>query len=391
MNCSAPWTREFIDSSLTKSFINNDLKKHRQNVLIEREKSLLPATMPFVVQEKTQRDISKKDREFKTKRAELMEQLRELDLERRLNIQQNPHYGQEHEERSVYIRKCIIENCRGFLSSHWKCELCSTVVCNKCYEPKVDDGHECNPDNVKTTEMLKEETKTCPQCATLIYKIDGCDLMFCTMCHVSFSWTTRKIHRSLNNHNPHYIEYVRNLNSGIIPRAIGDVPLACGGFPTWRELDIFEGKNIKKDDRVKFVIPFTRLMLHIQDIEVVKYRTQTDHTTVLERNQNLRVLYLLDEITEDEWKRRLQIRERQFNKNKAFFELYEMLVVIASELLNKLIINQNKSDVLGEIEALQEYYNNSVMSINKRFDMKIKQGKLFNDKWSIPDFMYERY
>ena len=42
MQCKHAWDREFIDQSCTKVFRENDLKKHRENVLFEREKCLLP-------------------------------------------------------------------------------------------------------------------------------------------------------------------------------------------------------------------------------------------------------------------------------------------------------------------------------------------------------------
>ena len=45
MKCNVAWNREFIDSHFTTTFRNNELKKHRENVLLDREKSLLPATV----------------------------------------------------------------------------------------------------------------------------------------------------------------------------------------------------------------------------------------------------------------------------------------------------------------------------------------------------------
>jgi hypothetical protein len=40
----------------SKAFITNDFKKHRENLLLEREKSLLPATIPFVEEEVRKRN-----------------------------------------------------------------------------------------------------------------------------------------------------------------------------------------------------------------------------------------------------------------------------------------------------------------------------------------------
>ena len=48
MGCKTRWDREFIDSFCTVKFRNKDLKLHRENVLLEREKALMPATQPEV-------------------------------------------------------------------------------------------------------------------------------------------------------------------------------------------------------------------------------------------------------------------------------------------------------------------------------------------------------
>ena len=41
-SCKNEWNREFVDKSCTKTFRNKNLKIHRENILLEREKSYLP-------------------------------------------------------------------------------------------------------------------------------------------------------------------------------------------------------------------------------------------------------------------------------------------------------------------------------------------------------------
>ena len=52
MNCRHQWNREYLDSIFPKVFMNKELKRHRENVLLEREKSLLPSTQGAVEQRK---------------------------------------------------------------------------------------------------------------------------------------------------------------------------------------------------------------------------------------------------------------------------------------------------------------------------------------------------
>ena len=44
MNCKKPWTNDMVDSALTRTFVYGPLKKHREDVLLNRERSLLPDT-----------------------------------------------------------------------------------------------------------------------------------------------------------------------------------------------------------------------------------------------------------------------------------------------------------------------------------------------------------
>ena len=59
MNCKNVWGREFIDETCTKTFRNKALKTHRENILLDREKCLMPETQPLVLREKRIRETEK--------------------------------------------------------------------------------------------------------------------------------------------------------------------------------------------------------------------------------------------------------------------------------------------------------------------------------------------
>ena len=87
---------------------------------------------------------------------------------------------------------CPREECRGFLSTQYKCEICKFHTCPHCLEVigESKEGHECDPDTVATAEAIKAQSKPCPKCGTRISKISGCDQMWCISCHTAFSWRT---------------------------------------------------------------------------------------------------------------------------------------------------------------------------------------------------------
>lgn len=130
--------------------------------------------------------------------------------------------------KPAFFGLCPQPECPGMIKSNWKCGLCENKVCKKCREPLpifsnerekgfddddggdggITPGHVCDPNIVKSIQVLKQKTKPCPKCKALIAKIEGCNLMWCTQCHTSFSWETGEVAVNMG-HNPHYVEWLR--------------------------------------------------------------------------------------------------------------------------------------------------------------------------------------
>jgi hypothetical protein len=92
-----------------------------------------------------------------------------------------------------------------------------------------DTPHVCNADNLASAKLIDAETRACPKCGARVYKISGCNQMFCTACNdCAFDWVTGRIETVI--HNPHYYEFQRQLHGGQAPRVPGDI--LCG-----REID----------------------------------------------------------------------------------------------------------------------------------------------------------
>ena len=384
MSCKQPWTRDFIDSFTSKTFRDNDYKKHREMLLVDREKSLLPATVPYVAQAKRKKELKIINDALAMEKKALVKKIAEIDKKYYENlafIEGGEVPLKPEEEKKVFTRACVVEGCRGFLSSKWKCGVCNVYVCHECNEPKGEGEHVCNPDNVATAKMIAKDSKSCPKCAMMISRVSGCDLMFCTICHVSFSWNKGTIVETTQNHNPHYLEYIRQTNNGFVPRAPGDIPLTCGGFPEYRILDSFMKKHNKEDPRIAYLFHFIQVLYHVYEYEVQPRRQVASEEAV---NRDFRLKYLMNDITEEEWKKALQKRERKREIAQARRQVFEMLCVASSDLLYKLISLKELKDitkVLDEMQTLIDYFNESSMSINKRFGLK--SMKKISTMWTL--------
>lgn len=222
----------------------------------------------------------------------------------------------------THTRKCPDENCRGFLSSQWKCGLCDMWVCPDCHEIKGasrDIEHTCNPDVKATVKLLENDTKPCPKCSTSIHKISGCDHMWCTQCHTSFSWRRGTIINS--NANPHYYEWLRQrgANGGEqIARNHGD--FECGRDLNDTNLHIFlesSMTNLNSSDLIptdtvssKNVLEIVRNSLHLYNIQ------RRWHEPRDINNSDLRVKYLKGEITEKMFAMLVLKKEKASEKNR---------------------------------------------------------------------------
>jgi len=83
----------------------------------------------------------------------------------------------EKQERAKFIMKCPAAECRGFLSTAYKCGTCQMWACPDCLVikgPEKDVEHTCDPGQKESVALIIKESKGCPKCGQRISKIDGC-------------------------------------------------------------------------------------------------------------------------------------------------------------------------------------------------------------------------
>ena len=385
MFCRKSWNTAYMLDTFNKTFINGKLKQHRQNVLLERQKSMLPATQPDLKNELIRRENEKLYKETQEKYFRLRDELNQT--QRLLNDIKNNMHRQGHvcqkEESTDNVVKCPVDNCRGY-ASNWTCGVCETNICSKCREPKLEN-HECNPDTVETVKFLKKESKPCPGCSLMISRVSGCDQMWCTQCHVTFSWRTgTKTHGQV--HNPHYLDFLRQHRH--LERDPRDV--ACGGVPSYHEVLIalrtaYKKERITRQENLSLEGELTRTvrnLLHIQHVTLLRYPTQTTNTHEYETKQ--RVLYLLNEIDEDQWKQRIQKNEKKLQLKREYGEIISMVLHTGSDIIRSCIgiIKTNHDDThvklhssINDLEQLRTFANTNLIRVGTAYNC---QAPTFN-------------
>ena len=187
MNCKRRMNRAELIAKFSATFVNTTFKEWRKRILFQRELSKMPSTQPYITQELKRRENLGLMREMEKERAQLRVRLRELDgIILTLHTQLVPPLE---EKRSTFVHRCAQADCRGFLSTAWKCNVCSKYTCSHCNEQlgftRDADTQVCQESDRKAMRILRNDGKNCPGGECIHH---FCDQMWCTMCATAFSW-----------------------------------------------------------------------------------------------------------------------------------------------------------------------------------------------------------
>ena len=361
MNCRVPWNREFLDQHLTKTWREGDLKAHRANLLFDRERSLLPATQEAVTVELQKRAYATEITDLCQKQQALKDEMDAVKAELELRqhfIRHGHHAGaSEAKEKRQFVAACPTADCRGFLSTGYKCGTCQEQFCASCREPKVE-GHECDPALVATIAAIAKDSRPCPNCGMAISKVSGCDQMYCTSCDTAYSYQTGKVVTGVI-HNPHYFERMKKLH-GAVPRQPGDVPGgACNAWPMFYTLP----HKIRAND---FLIGIYRSALHLEQVGLREYPTHAVPTD----NTDLRVRYLLKELDEKRFKSLVQQRDRKRQRELEIRAPLELFVITTMEFFLDKPTVEKAPAIAAQIETL---VNAPLRAIGERYANRVPQ------------------
>jgi hypothetical protein len=396
-----------MDTILLSTFLNGEYKKHRENILLDRERSRLPAAQLIIERQKRAddyipilRDLQKEHAEISAKLIQIERKIRNVsqiqyDLRNGIEPQQlRTEAAKEEQERRTFVMPCPATGCRGFLSQSYKCGVCDTHVCPECREikgSKTDADHVCDPNNVATVKALKKETKPCPDCGANIFRVEGCSMMWCTVCNTPFDWNTgRKITHG-RIHNPHYFEYLKAANGGVVPRDPGDIPCGTNIPGAWRfNREVYQRFGI---DNNTWLLDALRMITHIREVEIHTVTNDAQDSDNTEHN----LRYLRQEIDEKRWKQILQQREKRRMKRDemrmqleafvgACVDIYGRLMTyvsrIPSEKTFDKVTRQGVIQMIQETEnhllSLRIIFNEGMMLLSKRYKCQVIQLDTLN-------------
>jgi len=395
--CSKEWTRKFIVDHFPKTFIIGAWKKHKEKILLDKEIALLPATQAVVEAEIQKEKKVEQMAQIKNRINDLQRQYRTIAANINTTVVVQPR---------TFVCPCPANDCRGYLSTQWKCGLCESYTCSDCRVLKGKDKHAehvCNPDDLATAQLLEKDTKPCPKCSAGIFKIEGCDQMWCTQCHTAFSWRTGRIETHI--HNPHFYEWQRRNGNGVAPRVPGDV--ICG-----REINHMFCNNIRSiilGSRVannannwpsntlnnfNTIDAIIQSILHLRAVQLPNFVVDP-----IQNNTELRVKYMRNMITKEVFQTKIQRDNKKNEHKREIHDLLHMFIQNITDILYRVhhLYNKNKplfadypqnieprknlsvqiKNVLDEAETLRLYVNDCLLDTAKTYVSKPKHIVFF--------------
>jgi len=395
MNCHHLWPREFLDDHLSRTWREGELRHHREKILFDRERSLLPATQPHVEIEIQKRAYAAEVAALNVQESHLQEMLKDVwkkiadaaespalyvqeshlvamlhDVQAKRTsrldyIRDGPTVAEakEAKEKSLFIAACPTESCRGFLSTAYKCGTCATQFCSGCRERKVKGiEHACDPALVATIAAIVKDSRPCPRCGTAISKVSGCDQMYCTQCDTPFSYERGTVINGII-HNPHYFERLQKLKTSVAANAAA-AQTGCNGWPDFRFLPAHIHAN-------PLFGTLFRNAAHVSDVTL---RGMPTTQTVID-NRKLRVRYLMNELDEKTFKQLIQQRDRTRQRELEIRAVLELFVITVMEFFNDRATLADTAKTTAALTTLQAQMettmNVPLRAIGERYNSRV--------------------
>ena len=432
MQCRNVWSRDVLATFFPTAWMNGDYKRHRERVLVGREKQLLPESQALVAnyREATMlrdglKEKAETARALKLQHDELTRQIwndryRAERLEARhyagdMDFQRGGAGGERSQRRRVdFVTPCPVDACRGFVTltklGVTECGTCKVVTCSDCgvalppADPDTDPApaHVCVENDKASFQAIKMQTRPCPKCAVPTFRVSGCNQMWCTSCQTAWDWTTGEIARGVI-HNPHYFAYLRTraAEGEDIPRQPGDDGRVIGNDPAGacrRQRHMPTGWDVTR--RIRAVVQDLQLehagadleqaradakevaddlltlqqkFVHVNRVVLPGLRVPAGHAQPRPNdNADLRLKYLINKIDDAGFQAQLQRREKRRDKDVALHDIYTMACDVCRDSLHEFIDgNKSLDETLKDLQAIQTYANDNLLAVRERLHMTV--------------------
>jgi hypothetical protein len=190
--------------------------------------------------------------------------------------------------------------------------------------------------------------------------------MWCTQCHTGFNWRTGRI--ETNVHNPHFFEWQRrNAENGVTQnQVLGNAcetevnnEVSRNIFNMINRNSMYENYENKQIYKTK-ISNIIRRLIHIREIVLPTYRMNYN-----ENNRYLRIQYMRNQISENEFKILIQRNNKKYEKNTEIRNVLELLINTVGDVILKIyhyLMGQRSTVTTRSLLTTRS--NTSTMAVN---------------------------
>lgn len=387
MQCRRAWPLATQRTcGLTAAFVDGALRRAKEALIWDREQAMLPAAQVYVDLLRRRRHAQEHIKALaavnvvSTADYIAVRQQRQsaehvvATANRRIALldagQTLPAEDGETLEEAVkkkrFVQRCPQSACNGFVDGTFACGLCSATLCRRCRIVLQPAGptattkrvpHTCDESVVESVKAMAKDTRACPGCAAPIFKVDGCNQMWCVSCNTAFDWATGDVVRG-TIHNPHYYEWMRRTHGGAPPRTPGDTgapPLHCETqLPPVHQMPYAWMPIYRMLGELRDPMHGTYTLLQPRPVSTYPYRAQ----------------FLEAAIDAAEFKRLVFLAERRRQRKAEVAAVFQMFVDVATPLLWRVSRHgtaERDADVALEMENLIGYVNTCLADIGRLY------------------------
>lgn len=365
MACHMKFKRNFIIEHLGKVFVNKTLTPKIIEELMKEQKETLKNVQPLVDWEK-----------------QIREQRKKLRFGIRTAIPERPKITTEKMVNAVF--PCPMKDCRGFVEKGTCC-ICKTEICLKCREKK-NIGHVCKIEDLQSIALVMSDSKQCPKCCATIFRTMGCNHMFCTNCRTHFDWVSGVVTQTSSN--GHYL-HLQRFSDNVPIRDVGVKSDVCDAT---REFSLYRDK-IKKDNVIGKLQKNTLRCLWddsnaVRLLKRKKYDEQNIIITTNESLQELQIKYLLNEITEELWSKRVYHITLKKTISFLYADILNIYLAMVDSFQQTLSLNNKDQDaIMKQYAQLVDLCNTSFQSVFDEYGGQLHHIRQTDEDDMAPSFI----
>ena len=402
LHCNIQWDRRFMVNNLTKKFCDIDYRNHRLEILHHRNKCYLPRIseildienehktyknsvllqkkeveqLKFEIKTHPEKEERKRLRILRREKDEKLESTRmeyyrlESLSRRKTNefIRGDNNITSSNPEEPTNNRPCITENCLGYLNRKGECPICNRVTCLSCNLDKTGhENHECKEEDKLQWEEIRKNTKPCPSCRVRIFKIVGCDQMWCTHCNTPFSWNRGTIETG-PVHNPHYYDWLfngGNENDRHGPNGPENVGCNENVLPSIYRIRDFNNEEI---------LNYHQRLSHLKNVEIRKLEGTYNNYGRNNPEQSYRekLIPILTKFIKDGNKKPLEQFDYRSSCNREMVHILNGYIQQQTHNFHSLVQDQKIDEFLELYNQTKNYYKGAITTFEKEYKKTYK-------------------